>query len=255
MTWTTPAGKYYRWHMELLDQKHLMIAGASGSGKSVLLNGMIWNALYSAPVDTAGGKHFILIDPKRVELCQYRALPHVLRYASEPEEMLSALQLAIGITEQRYLSMQRAGQRLYTGSDVYVIIDEFADLMTTQAKQVKPIIQRLSQIGRAARVHIFLCTQCPIAKVIPTEIKVNFDSIIGLHTANAQQSRNIIGQRGCECLPQYGDAYYIKPGVDLCHMTNIPLFSDDDIAARVQWWTDQKPQKTGFLRRLFKKTA
>lgn len=254
MKWTTPAGKYNLWHKELLEQKHLMIAGAAGSGKSVLLNGIIYNALFSFPCDVPGGKQFILIDPTRVELCIYKKLPHTLRYASEPVEMFQALQYAMALTEERYKAMQRKRLRLYDGSDVYVIIDEFADLMTTQARRVKPLIQRLAQIGRAARVHIILCTQCPIAKVIPTEIKVNFDSIVGLHTANAQQSRNIIGVKGCELLPQYGEAYYIKLGAALCHSRNIPLFTDEQIAAQVKWWTDQaKPFQ--FLRRMFKKTV
>lgn len=255
MTWTTPGGKPYLWHMELLEQKHLMIAGAAGSGKSVLLNGIIYNALFSAPCDVPGGKQFILIDQKGHELDMYKPLPHTLRYAVTLDETTQALQYAVSLMESRDRYMSQKHLRTYDGGDVYVFIDEFADLMSTNRKAVMPLIQRLAQRGRSARIHVFLCTQCPIAKVIPTEIKVNFDSIVGLHTANAQQSRNIIGQRGCECLPQYGDAYYIKPGADLEHVDRIPLFSDDDIAARVQWWTDQKPQKTGFLRRLFKKTV
>lgn len=247
-----PDRTVYTFHRDLLDQKHLMIAGASGSGKSVLLNGMIYNALLRPPVDCMNGVQFIFIDPKRVELCQYKALPHVLRYASEPGEMLSALQYAINLTERRFCTMQRAGLRLYGGSDVYVMIDEFADLMATQAKQIKPLIQRLAQIGRAARIHIVLCTQCPLAKVIPTEIKVNFDSIIGLHTANAQQSRNVIGQTGCECLPAYGSAYYIKPGHDLQRYNGIPLFTDEQIQERIDWWTAQKTGKIGIFRRLLR---
>ena len=249
--WITPAGKSYNFHMDLLQQKHLMIAGATGSGKSVVVNGIMYNALYSAPVDVANGKQFILIDPKRVELCIYKRLPHTLRYASEPEEIISALQYAIALTETRYKSMQKKGLRLYDGSDVYVIIDEFADLITTQPKRVKPLIQRLAQIGRAARIHIILCTQSPIAKVIPTEIKVNFDSVLALHTATAQHSRNIIGVRGCEELPPFGEGYYQRPGKPLAHVSEIPLFDDAMLPERVQWWTDQVKPTGGLLSRLF----
>ena len=254
MTWTTPSGKAYNFHMDLLEQKHLMIAGASGSGKSVLLNGVIWNALYSAPCDVPGGKQLVLIDPKRVELSAYKRLPHTMKYASEPADMVESLRLAMDITENRYKAMQKDGERLYSGGDIYIIIDEFADLMTTNKKQVQPLIQRLAQIGRAARVHIVLCTQCPLAKIIPTEIKVNFDSIVGLHTASALHSRNILGVNGCEQLPQYGECLYMKPGTDLEHYTGIPLFTDEQIAERVGWWTNQVPKRTenkGFLRRLF----
>ena len=250
--WYTPAGTTYNFHMDLLQQKHLMIAGACGSGKSVVVNGIMYNALYSAPVDAANGKQFILIDPKRVELCIYKRLPHVLRYASEPEEMIQALQYAMALTEARYKAMQRDGLRLYDGSDIYIIIDEFADLMTTQPKRVKPIIQRLAQIGRAARMHIILCTQCPLAKVIPTEIKVNFDSVLGLHTATAQHSRNIIGVKGCEELPEYGEGYYQRPGKPLVHV-EIQMFDDATLQERVAWWTDQTRPSVSFLRRIWPK--
>ena len=251
--WYTPAGKSYNFHMDLLQQKHLMIAGATGSGKSVVVNGIMYNALYSAPVDAANGKQFILIDPKRVELCIYKRLPHVLRYASEPEEMIQALQYAMAMTEARYKAMQRDGLRLYDGSDVYIIIDEFADLMTTQPKRVKPLIQRLAQIGRAARMHIILCTQCPLAKVIPTEIKVNFDSVLALHTATAQHSRNIISVAGCELLPPYGEGYYQRPGKQLAHVSEIPLFDDATLQERIAWWTDQTLPSVSFLRRIWPK--
>lgn len=255
MTWSTPAGKLYDFHNDLLSQKHLMIAGASGSGKSVLLNGIIYNALYRAPGAEAGRVQFILIDPKRVELSQYKTLPHVLRYASEPETMVKALQYAMDVTEARYKQMQAAGKRLYPGGDVYILIDEFADLMTTNKKQVAPLIQRLAQIGRAARVHIILCTQCPLAKVIPTEIKVNFDSIVGLHTASALHSRNILGVNGCELLPQFGECYYTKPGHDILHYKNIPYFSDEVLEERVKWWTDQvkheEPKQKSLFQRIF----
>lgn len=255
MTWTTPGGTPYRWHKELLEQKHLMIAGAAGSGKSVLLNGIIYNALLSAPCDVPGGKQFIIIDLKGHELDRYAPLPHTLKYAVEPEEAVFALEYAVSLMLARDRYMSERHLRMYDGGDVYIIIDEFADLITTAKKQVVPLVQRLAQRGRSARVHVFLCTQIPIVKIIPSEIKCNFDSIVGLHTANRQQSRNIIDVNGCEDL-KIGDAYYITPGADLRHMTNIPMFTDYQIAERVKWWTDQtRPQLPSFLRRLFRKTA
>ena len=209
----------------MLKQPHLLIAGATGSGKSVVINALIYTALFDHPTDGSGGSLFILIDPKRVELAQYKALPHTLQYASEPDE-------------NRYREMQRDGARLYNGGDVYIIIDEFADLMTTQKRLIMPPIQRLAQIGRAAKVHIVLATQTPIAKILPTEIKCNFDARIALRTRSAQDSRNILGLAGCEALPRYGYGYYMTP--EQTRKTALPLIPDQELSARVQWWTDQK---------------
>lgn len=249
--WTTPAGTRYTLYKDMLAQPHLMVAGATGSGKSVVVNALIYTALFCAPTDEKGGVQFIMIDPKRVELVAYKGLPHTLRYASEPAEMVRALQYAMELTEGRYRTMQRQGVRKWEGGQVYVVIDEFADLMTTNKKQVQPLIQRLAQVGRAAGVHIILATQCPLAKVIPTEIKVNFDARVGLRTRSAQDSRNILGVTGCELLPRYGQGYYMTPeGVQLY---NIPMIPEEELSARVKWWTDQRPR--GFFSKLFWRAA
>ena len=228
--WITPAGKLYPLYQDMAKQPHLLIAGATGSGKSVVLNGIITTLLYKAPPLAS----MILLDLKRVELAQYRNLPHVLQYASEPWQMAQALQYAINITEARYKYMAEQGERMYTGGDVYVMIDELADLMTTQAKTIRPLLQRICQIGRAARVHVIACTQCPLAVVIPTPIKVNFDARLGLRTRNAQDSRNILGMNGCEALPRYGRGYYMKPeGVELY---SLPMIQDSEIERLCKWW-------------------
>lgn len=243
-TWTTPSGEAYNLYLDMLKQPHLMVAGATGSGKSVVINALIYTAMANFPCDktTAGtpGAQFILIDPKRVELARYKDLPHVLRYASEPGEMVQAIKYAMDITEARYRAMQKAGEYKYSGGHVYLIIDEFADLMTTNKKQVQPLIQRLSQIGRAANVHIILATQCPLAKVIPTEIKVNFDARLGLRTACAQDSRNILRKPGLECLPRYGQGIYSTP--EEYTLYNIPMIPPEAISERIKWWVDQKPR-------------
>lgn len=232
-TWTTPAGSTYRLYADMLQQPHLLIAGATGSGKSVVINGLISTALYKAPCDVG----FILVDPKRVELSQYKRLPHVIRYASEPADMIAALDAALAITEQRYRTMQKQGLRKSAEGDVYVIIDELADLMTTNKKAVQPRLQRLCQIGRAARVHVIAATQCPLATVIPTAISVNFDARVGLRTRNAQDSRNILQRTGCELLPRYGQGYYMTPeGLTLY---NIPMIPDAETGRLCSWWMDK----------------
>lgn len=226
--------RYYNPYADALAQPHLLIAGATGSGKSVLVNGLIYTALFKSPQRV----QFILIDPKRVELIQYKRLPHTIAYASEPMDMVSALQKAMSICEQRYKRMQRKRQRKSTESDIYVIIDEYADLITTNRKAVEPLIQRLAQIGRAANIHIVLCTQCPLASVINTKIKVNFDARFALRTRSAQDSRNILGIAGCERLPKYGYGYYMTPaGV---HKIEIPLFTDAELTESVNYWRPKK---------------
>lgn len=239
--WITPAGTIYNVYENMTAQPHLLIAGATGSGKSVVINGIIATALHSPPSKV----QFILIDPKRVELVQYARLPHTLKYASEPGDMLDALNLAMQLTEKRYKQMQRAKLRKYNGGDIYVIIDEFADLMTTQRRTIQPLIQRLAQIGRAAKVHIILATQTPIAKVLPTEIKCNFDSRFGLRTRSAQDSRNIIGKPGLEQLPQFGQGYYMTPQSEKLYY--IPYIAEDEITRLTQHWSRQR----GIIRKLF----
>ena len=234
----TPGGKYSALFADALDQPHLLIAGATGSGKSVIINGLIYTALHRFPFG-AGGARFILIDPKRVELVQWSNAPHTIRYASEPQDILDALFCAMDICESRYQTMQGAGQRKYSGPDLYVIVDEFADLMTTQGRTVKPLVQRLAQIGRAARVHLVIATQTPIAKVIPTEIKCNFDSRFGLRARSAQDSRNILDHAGLELLPRYGQAIYMTPAGETLY--NVPMIPEDDLYRMAAWWEAQNP--------------
>lgn len=234
--WRTPSGQYSRLYKDMLNQVHLLIAGAAGSGKSVVINGLIHAAMYDSPARV----RFIMIDVKRVELADYRNLPHTMAYADDVSSSVKALQLALDTTEARYKDMQRKGLRKYDGSDIYIIIDELADLMTTAKKQVMPLIQRLCQIGRAARVHVIAATQCPISAVIPTQIKVNFDGRLGLRTRSAQDSRNILGIAGCEALPRYGQGYYMTPEETTCY--KLPMIEDSERARLVDYWTGYKPK-------------
>lgn len=247
MKYRSPSGQYDLLYKDALAQNHLLIAGTTGSGKSVLLNGIIRTALFRFPDEM----QFILIDPKRVELSMYKNLPHTLYYASEPSDRISALQYAMDLCDSRYREMQEKGLKTYSGSHVYVIIDEWADLMTTQKREVKPLVQRLAQIGRASRIHVILCTQTPIASIIPTEVKCNFDSRFGLRTRSKQDSINIIGRTGLETLKQYGTAFYMTPKEETLY--NIPYYTDDELNSMVEWWTSQKPKANkGLLARIFR---
>ena len=224
----------YNFYDNLLAETHLLIAGATGSGKSVVVNGMLYTALLNPVTDY----NFILIDPKRVELNMYRSVPHCIYYASEPGDMVNALQLAMDICEKRYKAMQKQGIRKYQGTKLLVVIDELADLLTTNRKQVFPLIQRLCQIGRAAAIMIIACTQSPISRIIPTELKVNFDSRIALRTSCKQDSRNIIGVPGCEGLPVYGQCFY-KRSIGITRW-KVPYYTDDTIQELIDLWIPPK---------------
>ena len=229
-TYQTPAGRVYTLYKSMLEQPHLLIAGATGSGKSVVINGIIHTALHRSPV----ASQFILIDPKRVELVEYSRLLHTLAYASEPAQMVKALGYAMEVTERRYKAMQERRERKYSGGAMYVVIDELADLMTTNKREVMPLLQRLCQIGRAANVHVIAATQCPLSAVIPTPIKVNFDSRVALRTRSRQDSRNILDRPGCELLPRYGQGYYMTP--EGLTRYNIPMIPDPDRQRIIEYW-------------------
>lgn len=234
-TYTTQGGEISVLFLDMLSQPHLLIAGASGSGKSTLLNGIICTALHQLP----NAAQLILIDPKRTELNEYAHTPHALIHATEPDEIPIALEYALQLIEGRYKAMQTATERIYSGGHVYIIIDELADLMTTQKKRITPLLQRIAQIGRAARVHLIAATQCPLAKIIPTEIKVNFTALAGLHTLSRQHSRNIIDCTGCELLPLFGECLYSTPQGLSRHI--VPYTTPEEIAATVAHWAAQAP--------------
>ena len=227
----TPAGSIPAIYADMIRQPHLLIAGATGSGKSVAISGMIAAAIYHGPAYTRS----ILIDPKRVELKRYERLPHTITRASDPDDIINALQQALTITEKRFQDMERRDILQYDGPDLYVIIDELADLMTTDKKRAAPLIQRLGQIGRAARVHLIAATQCPLAQVIPTAIKCNLDARLALHTRNEQDSRNILGITGAESLPRYGEGIYMN--AEGYKRVELPMIPANEIQRLIQWWT------------------
>jgi len=242
--WTTPEVTYSKLYADMLDQSHVLLAGATGSGKSTVINGMIHAALRNAPCDVA----FVLIDPKKCELVKYADLPHTLKYASEPREMLDALKYSLQIVDTRFKEMQRQRVTEYTGADVYVIVDELADLMTTASikREAAQVLQRIAQIGRAAHVHLIAATQCPIADVIPTPIKCNFDCRMALRTASSQDSRNIIGVKGAENLPdprREGRAQgYYRRGADM-DLYNLPRVDSAEIDRVITYWKKNKPRR------------
>lgn len=238
-TWTTPAGYYWKDLDKLLSHKvpHILIAGATGSGKSVLINSMLYTALRYAP----NQKRFIFIDLKRVELSDYKATPHCMYYADTPQKAKIALDYACDIIEQRYIIMQRNGVKVFSAggyNQIYIVIDEYAELVTLAARDITTQLCRIAQIGRAAGVHIILATQRPTRDIITGQIKVNLDTRIALRCASAQDSRNILDQPGAELLPRYGEALISQYGY--INKIAVPLTPDEDIRARINWWAAQR---------------
>ena len=238
-TWVTPAGYYWQDLDKLLSHKvpHILIAGATGSGKSVLINSILFTALRKAPSE----KRFIFIDLKRVELSDYKATPHCLYYADTPEKAKVALDYACDIIEHRYIEMQRRGVKTYREDgtqQIYIVIDEYAELVTLAARDITKQICRIAQIGRAANVHIILATQRPTRDVITGQVKVNLDTRIALRCATPQDSRNIIDVSGAEKLPRYGQALLSQYGY--VNQIAVPLTPDEDIRARINFWAAQR---------------
>ena len=231
---------------DMASKPHLLIAGATGSGKSVVENGILFNLLHDAP----DKNQLILIDPKKVELISYKDFPHVLYYAQDERnargqnEWLEALQLAERIVNARYDEMSKKHIRMYEGPDVYVVIDELAFLMTSSNKnKYLPILKRLGMIARASRVHMLALTQTVKADVLPTTLTCNFDSRVALRTSTAQQSRMIVDQAGCERFPdpaaEHRALCYFRDGANI-QKWNVPKYPDSDFTALVDWWTSKK---------------
>ena len=232
----TPGGSVYTKFLDLADKSHLLIAGATGSGKSVALNGIIHSLLMTKfPSDC----QFVLIDPKKVELIQYARTPHCVRYASDHPDIVRSLQWAVDETDRRFSVMQAQGVREYLGGHLYVIIDELADLMVSIKKETLPLLQRIAQIGRAARVHLIACSQNIMAQTIPTVLRCNFPAVLGLRTCNAAQSRFLIQATGCEMLPdpkREGKGYgFLRDGADLDKIL-VYKYPDDDVDRVLNWW-------------------
>lgn len=247
LIWEAPRGRAYNLFLDALEQPHLLIAGATGSGKSVLINGLIHTLLYRVPCDVQGGMQLILIDPKRVELAAYKGMPHTITNAAgfDPEAWVSALEEAVDIMDERYAYMEQRGLKKYDRGDLYVIIDEWAAVYKNGKGEAYRAVLRLISEGRAARVHVIMATQVPKATIIPTEIRENFSARFCLFTNNAQQSRVIMDANGCEDLPDprtagYALGYYVLPGKNNNTLYQIPYVQDAEIEQSIAWWNEQK---------------
>lgn len=212
-------------------RQNILVAGMTGSGKSVIMNGMVNSILY----ENAAHHQIALIDLKVVEFSKYRNTAHCISCATTPGEAEMTLAYIYDIIRDRLEEMERRNLRdhdMSIGPIIHLFVDEMAELML-DGKESASMLQRICQIGRAAGVQVICATQCPLASVIPTKIKVNFPIIIGLHTATAQHSRNILEMKGCEKLPMYGEALIMYPTTGV-EKKKVPMIPDEWIERAIE---------------------
>ncbi len=224
---------YWKQGKDILNEAHTLIAGSTGCGKSTLIHKLMWTALATTPAQT----QFILIDMKAgVELGKYAKLPHTLAFARNINEALSALDSAIAIMQRRCDQMFNEGKSLWSGTDIYVVIDELAFLLQLGGQDALRKLTLISQQGRAAKIHLILATQNPSKQGIPASIQQNMTCLIGLKCRDAIQSRQIVGMAGCEDLPPHGKAICVLGMIT--GFLPIHLLPDGALEERLAYWSD-----------------
>ena len=220
---------------DLSSMPHLLIAGTTGSGKSVCINTIILSLLYRHSPDKC---KFILIDPKMLELSTYEGIPHLLcPVITEAKKAASVLGWVVKEMESRYRLMTKEGVRNIDGYNskhklpmpyIVVVVDEMSDLMLVAGKEIENYIQKLSQMARAAGIHIIMATQRPSVDVITGTIKANFPTRISFQVTSKIDSRTILGEQGAEQLLGKGDMLYMSSANRIVRI-HAPFVSDNEI--------------------------
>ncbi|WP_440908516.1 DNA translocase FtsK [Candidatus Pelagibacter sp.] len=220
---------------DLSSMPHLLIAGTTGSGKSVCINTIILSLLYRHAPDKC---KFILIDPKMLELSTYEGIPHLLcPVITEAKKAASVLGWVVKEMESRYRLMTKEGVRNIDGYNakhklpmpyIVVVVDEMSDLMLVAGKEIENYIQKLSQMARAAGIHIIMATQRPSVDVITGTIKANFPTRISFQVTSKIDSRTILGEQGAEQLLGKGDMLYMSSANRIVRI-HAPFVSDSEI--------------------------
>ncbi len=220
---------------DLTSMPHLLIAGTTGSGKSVCINTIILSLLYRHPPEKC---KFILIDPKMLELSTYEGIPHLIcPVITEAKKATSVLGWVVKEMESRYRLMTKEGVRNIDGYNakhklpmpyIVVVVDEMSDLMLVAGKEIENYIQKLSQMARAAGIHIIMATQRPSVDVITGTIKANFPTRISFQVSSKIDSRTILGEQGAEQLLGKGDMLYMSSANRILRI-HAPFVSDNEI--------------------------
>ena len=230
---------------DLASMPHLLIAGTTGSGKSVCINTIILSLLYRHTPDRC---KFILIDPKMLELSTYEGIPHLLcPVITEAKKAASVLGWVVKEMENRYRLMTKEGVRNIDSYNakhtlampyIVVVVDEMSDLMLVAGKEIENYIQKLSQMARAAGIHIIMATQRPSVDVITGTIKANFPTRISFQVTSKIDSRTILGEQGAEQLLGKGDMLYMSSANKIVRI-HAPFVSDEEIRRINNYLRDQ----------------
>jgi S-DNA-T family DNA segregation ATPase FtsK/SpoIIIE len=225
---------------DLTAMPHLLVAGATGSGKSVGLNAMICSILYKA---TPADVRFLMVDPKRLELSVYEGIPHLLSpVVTDAKEAAARLRWIVGKMDERYKALQLKQVRNIEGYNKavppeeklpywVVVVDELADLMMVSAGEVQTSLVRLAQIARAVGIHLIIATQRPSVDVVTGLIKANFPTRIAFQVASKVDSRTVLDGNGAEQLLGRGDMIYVPPGANKQLRVHGAWVSDDEVKA------------------------
>jgi len=244
---------------DLATMPHVLIAGSTGSGKSVAINAMIMSVLYKSTPEQV---RMILVDPKRVELGMYEGIPHLFTpIITEPKLAANALKNAVREMERRLKLLASRSVRnidqynklfengtpnLFEDSDeteplpyILIIIDELADLMMLDKANVEEAITRLAQMARAVGIHLILATQRPSVDVITGLIKANVPTRMSFRLATKVDSRTILDSNGAEALLGRGDMLFLPPGTSRVQRVHAPFVTEKETAAVVEFWKNQ----------------
>lgn len=237
---------------DLARMPHLLIGGATGSGKSICILGLILCLLMK---NTPADLRLILLDPKKVELSQFEGIPHLMGSVEiQPKRMVAALQWAVAEMERRLRDMESFhardldsyNEKMRTRNEatlprIVIFVDELSDLMNNEAEATEAAVMRLSQMARATGIHLVVSTQRPSVNVITGLIKSNFPARMAFMTASSTDSRVILDMQGAETLLGKGDLLFLNPEMSDLIRAQAPLIDREEIQKVVEFWQSQKP--------------
>ncbi|MCS7279400.1 MAG: DNA translocase FtsK 4TM domain-containing protein [Thermodesulfobacteriaceae bacterium] len=227
---------------DLMKMPHLLIAGSTGSGKSIFLHSVILSLIYKSNPEQV---RFLMIDPKRIELSVYEGIPYLLHpVVLEPKTATKALHWAVSEMERRYSLFEEVSARNLDSYNehfeeklpyIVLIIDELADLMVVSSKEVETLLTRLAQMARAAGIHLLVATQRPSVDVITGLIKANFPARISFQVTSKVDSRTILDTQGAERLLGAGDMLFLPPGSSSLKRIHAPYVSEKEVKRVVEY--------------------